>query len=308
MKSILGIAVALAAVITLASTPVLLQIRAQTATQLPVIPPAEPATGDHLPVHTVQDDDHIVTVVTKHGEAPTGPIVIIPPEPGKPGNGTIITPGGNVTVPAGNETGNQGQNPGNITVIEPGGKVTEIPGNITNVGNDTIVIAPPDRNITEVPISPAENITVIGPPHPEHPIVLPNETNAGQPCTCNNQSATIPPVLITPAPGQNVTTNPPVVEQPGGAHGNETFPANNATSPTTPPESNPPAATGSNQTSNTGGNETQTTPANNNTNTEPPHATQLPASVIQSSPFLPGYNIHNIAAAYNGVNNQYLNK
>lgn len=284
MKSILGIAVALAAVITLASTPVLL--RAQTATQLPVIPPATPTTEDHLPVHTTQDDTHIITTVTKKGEAPTGPIVILPPSPDNE-NGTIITPDENITA----------ENPGNITIISPGGNVTELPGNITNVGNDTVIIAPPDRNITEVPVTPNENITVIGPPHPEHPIVLPpNETNAGQPCTCNAP----PPVLVTPAPGQNVTTNPPVTEQPGGAHGNETFPATNATNPATPSQPELPA---NNQTSNTGSNATQTNPATNNT------ATQLPASIsqTQSSPFLPGYNIHNIAA-YNGVNNQYLNK
>lgn len=295
MKSILGIAVALAAVITLASTPVLFQIRAQTATQLPVIPPAIPTAEDHLPVHTTQDDTHIITTVTKKGEAPTGPIVIIPPEPDKPNdNGSIITPAENITA----------ENPGNITIISPGGNVTELPGNITNVGNDTVIIAPPDRNITEVPVTPNENITVIGPPHPEHPIVLPpNETNtAGQPCTCNQtvSQQPIPPVLITPAPGQNVTTNAPVLEQPGGAHGNETFPTNNATNPATPPVQ--PELPANNQTSNTGSNATQTNPAGNNTNT----ATQLPASVIQSSPFLPGYNIHNIA--YNGVNNQYLNK
>lgn len=282
MKSILGIAVALAAVITLASTPVLFQIRAQVATQLPVIPPATPVgTEDHLPVTTVQDEHHIVTTVTKNGEAPTGPIVIIPPEPDKPNdNGTIITPAENITA----------ENPGNITIISPGGNVTELPGNITTVGNDTVIITPPDRNVTETP----GNVTVISPP-----LTNGNETAAATPCTCQNQTVSqqpIPPVLITPAPGQNVTTNAPVVEQPGGAHGNETFPATNATNPSQP------ELPANNQTSNTGSNATQTNPANNNTNT----ATQLPASVIQSSPFLPGYNIHNIA--YHGVNNQYLNK
>lgn len=292
MKSILAIAVALTAVMTLATLPTIVGIKtqAQVATQLPTIP----ANSDHLPVHTVQDDKAIVTTVTKSGNAPEGPVIVIPPGPAGGENGTIITPGENSTV----------ENPGNITIITPGGNVTEIPGNVTEINNGTgIIIVPPEQNITEVPISPSENITVIG-PHPEHPIVLPNETNAGQgqPCTCSNQTTTIPPVLITPAPGQNVTTNPPVTEQPGGAHGNETFPANNAT------QSNPPTGTGTNQTGNTGSNETQTTPANNNTNTntEPPHATQLPASATVTSPFLPGYNIHNIS--YKPVNQDFLNK
>jgi hypothetical protein len=284
MKSILAIAVALTTVMTLAAFPTLVGIKtqAQTATQLPAnignnTNPVGGATNenDHLPVHTVQDDNYIVTTITKQGKAPEGPIVVIP-GPGGSENGTIIAPGNNST----NE---------NVTVITPGGNVTELPGNVTNVGNDTVIVAPPDRNVTETP----GNVTVISPPLGNE-----NQTTVPAPCTCNQTQppATIPPVLITPAPGQNVTTNPPVVEQPGGSHGNETFPANNATQP------NPPAGAGNNQTGNTGGNETQTNPANNNTNT----ATQLPASATVTSPFLPGYNIHNIS--YKGVNNDFLNK
>lgn len=294
MRSVIAIAVAALIVSTTLGAIAIQSIKAQPRpTQLPVIPGSE----DHLPVHTVQDDHLIVTTVTKNGETPTGPIVVIPPEPDKPNdNGTILTPGENVTAPGGNVTA-PGENVttpggGNVTVISPGGNVTEIPGNITIIGNDTVIITEPGRNITEVPISPSENITVIGPP-------ITNETQPATPanCTCN-QPAQIPPVTITPAPGQNVTTIP--------------HPAENATTQPLPPTTTPPATNetsgGNNQTGGTGGgNETQTPPVNNstgnNTNTEPPHATQLPASTI-----LPEFHINNVAYKYNGVNNQWLNK
>ena len=286
-----------------------LKVLAQVATQLPANignmtnPNAPPSThsntGDHLPVHTVQDDRFIVTTVTKSGEPPTGPIVIVPPEPGKPGNGTIITPGENITV----------GNPGNVTVISPGGNITEVPGNVTNVGNDTVIIAPPDRNITETP----GNVTVIDPPRP--PVA--NETPAA-PCTCNqtNQApAPIPPVTITPAPGQNVTTLPHPAE-------NATIPQplppaenNSGSNQTTNPSGNnetagfPGAGAGqlppNNQTGNPGSNETQTgSPSVNATQPEPPHAQQLPAAYN----IFPGFHITAVSYNYNGPNSEWLKK
>lgn len=318
MRSVIPIALAALIISTALGAIAIQSIKAQPRpTQLPanignMTNPTE-STGNHLPVSTVQDDRLIVTTVTKNGEPPTGPIVVIPPEPDKPkDNGTILTPGGNVTAPSGNVTTpaeNVTTTPGggNVTVISPGGNVTEIPGNITAIGNDTIIITEPGRNITETP----GNVTVIDPPvgQTEQPATPAN-------CTCNQQPAPIPPVTITPAPGQNVTTIP--------------HPAENATtqpSPTTPP------AAENNQTGNTSGlkpthpivmpptsNETQNNPPpannqtippannstgnNNNTNsTEPPHATQLPAATI-----LPEFHINSVSYKYNGVNTQWLNK
>lgn len=270
------LAIAFTALAIIATTLVipLTNIRAQIPAQLPAnIPPAETvANGDHLPVHTTQDDRLIITTVTKSGEPPTGPVIILPPEPGKD-NGTIVTPDENITA----------ENPGNITIISPGGNVTELPGNITNVGNDTVIITPPDRNVTETP----GNVTVISPP------LGGNETVP--PCTCQNQTqpqppTTIPPVIISPAPGQNITQVP----QPPAANNITTQPL-------------PPVTEGSNQTGNTTGNETQTGPINNATNsnsTEPPHATQLPASLS----ILPQFHTSNVKYVYNGVNTQWLNR
>jgi len=91
------------------------------------------------------------------------------------------------------------------TVISSNGTVTEVPGgNVTIVDNGTVVVAP---NGTDVSTTPS-NVTVIVPP---------NATNPAQPCTCNQTNQTqkpsegIPPVIITPAPGQNVTTKPPEI-------------------------------------------------------------------------------------------------
>jgi hypothetical protein len=184
------LAITIATLATLAMIIPSSTIIAQVPTQLPVLPEAN---NNHLPVQTVQDDHLIITTVTKSGQAPEGPIIIIPPKPNE-GNGTIITPGENVTE----------NNPGNITIIQPGNNVTEIPnGNITRPDNGTIIITEPGRNITETP----GNVTVIDPPRPTQLPVLPPAT-----CQCQNQTnqqPAIPPVLITPAPGQNVTTQLP---------------------------------------------------------------------------------------------------
>jgi hypothetical protein len=110
----------------------------------------------------------------------------------------------------------------NTVVIPPNGTVIEVPGNITQVDNDTVVIAPANETVTPLP----GNVTVITPPEPE-------------PCGCppppvEEQPVEIPDVIITPAPGQNVTTELPVIiidnatteepapVPPGNETGNET--------------------------------------------------------------------------------------
>jgi hypothetical protein len=189
-----------------------------------------------LPTSVFQDDKQIVTIVTKQGEAPKGPIVVVPnPEGGK--NGTIITPGENKTA----------EN-GNVTIIQPNGNVTEVHGgNVTVVDNNTVVVAPPDRNVTVTP----GNVTIIDPP--TQPVK--NETgsngNNNQTCSCQNQNqsgsgSAIPPVRVIPAPGQTVETQPannngsgnttnvtPNVS-PNNGPGNQTNNNNNTTN-TTPP-------------------------------------------------------------------------
>jgi hypothetical protein len=158
---------------------------------------SQPQQIPFLPTSVFQDDKQIVTIVTKSGQAPTGPVVVIPnPEGGK--NGTILTPGDNKTA----------EN-GNITIIQPNGNITTVPGgNVTVVDNNTVVVAPPDRNVTTTP----GNVTVIDPPAPTP---VKNETGNGSSnhtntCTCQqNQSngSSIPPVQVIPAPGQDVTVN-----------------------------------------------------------------------------------------------------
>lgn len=86
------------------------------------------------------------------------------------------------------------------TVISQNGTVTEVPGgNVTVVDNGTVVVAPDNSTITTTP----GNTTVIEPPR--------NETvTPVQPCNCNQTTQpTIPNVVVTPAPGQNVTTQAP---------------------------------------------------------------------------------------------------
>lgn len=85
------------------------------------------------------------------------------------------------------------------TVISQNGTVTEVPGgNVTVVDNGTVVVAPDNSTITTTP----GNTTVIEPPR--------NETvTPVQPCNCNQSQPTIPNVVVTPAPGQNVTTQAP---------------------------------------------------------------------------------------------------
>lgn len=104
----------------------------------------------------------------------------------------------------------------NTVVIPPNGTIIEVPGNVTQIDNDTVVIVPENETVTEVP----GNVTVITPPAPE-------------PCGCPVANETtpaaepeIPPVLIRPAPGQNITEVPP---------------SDNVTIPVLPAEPSPPA-------------------------------------------------------------------
>lgn len=271
-------AIAITAILATMIIPVTTKAQ-PTITTLPSLP-----QSGHLPVTTVQDENHIVTTVTKSGNAPTGPIIIIPPAEGTGDNGTILTPGENVSSGV----------PENITIISPGGNITEVPGNITNIGNDTVIIAPPDRNITETP----GNVTIIDPPTATTLPVIPGTTPANN-CTCNQP---IPPVMVTPAPGQNITTG----EQPQGNQSTTTpstpaFPPHIQQLPTnTPPQIQQlPVLPGpTNPASNPGSNETQTNPSNNSTNSTTP--------VSSSSPFFPGLHVSSIN--YNGVNDQWLRK
>ena len=81
----------------------------------------------------------------------------------------------------------------NVTVIEPDGNVTVVPdANVTIVDNDTVVIAPPAENVTTLP---ENNVTVITP--------------APEPCDCPvpgvPEEKPLAPVIVRPAPGQEVT-------------------------------------------------------------------------------------------------------
>lgn len=87
----------------------------------------------------------------------------------------------------------------NTVVIPPNGTIVEVPGNITQIDNNTVVITPDNETVTELP----GNVTVITPPEPE-PCGCPpdgapaqNQTTPGSP---------IEPVIVTPAPGQEVIT------------------------------------------------------------------------------------------------------
>jgi hypothetical protein len=86
----------------------------------------------------------------------------------------------------------------NTVVIPPNGTIIEVPGNVTVIDNSTVVVAPDNSTVTPLP----GNVTVITPPEP-------------QPCACppieEQPTPGIPPVIVTPAPGQNVTTELPVI-------------------------------------------------------------------------------------------------
>lgn len=188
-------------------------------------------TNNDLPVSTFQDEHHIITTVTKSGEPPSGPIVIIPPNQTNT-NGSVITPGDNNTVVIDNGTVTEVPASNDTVIIQPDGNVTTVPdANVTVVDNSTVVIAPPDRNVTTIP----DNITVIGPPATELPPV--------KNCTCQQQNnteqpvpgqPTIPPVQVIPAPGQNVTINQPENQTQPAENQTQTNPVENQTTEPVP--------------------------------------------------------------------------
>lgn len=160
-----------------------------------------PILGGIAKIQGVDDGNHTVITITKNGTEPTGPVIVVPPKPGENNtqheNGTILTP------PADNNT----------VIIIDNGTVTEIPdGNVTHIDNGTVIISDENRTITETP----GNVTVIDPPKENQ--TAPS-ANTSAPCSCQNQTSgnvtqqPIPPVVVTPAPGQNVTTSeqPPAI-------------------------------------------------------------------------------------------------
>lgn len=115
---------------------------------------------------------------------------------------------------------------GNTTVIDQEGNVTVVPDvNVTQVDNDTIVIAPPTENVTTIP---ENNVTVIT-PTPE-PCGCPADGNATQ--------SELAPVIVRPAPGQQVTIEggEVTVQNETGVVVEGT---DNVTAPTTEPEPAP---------------------------------------------------------------------
>ena len=154
----------------------------------------------------------------------------------------------------------------NTVVIPPNGTIIEVPGNVTVIDNTTVVVTPDNSTVTELP----GNVTVISPPEPE-------------PCQCPAANATeqpsgIEPVIVQPAPGQQVITEngtqlitnesqtEPIRIPPPSGDGNQT--ASNNTGPTLPVEPDQPTdnqtiAPGSNETQNAngGGNDTSLSPA-----------------------------------------------
>jgi hypothetical protein len=81
----------------------------------------------------------------------------------------------------------------NTVVIPPNGTIIEVPGNVTVINNDTIVVAPENVTVTPLP----GNVTVITPPEPEP---------CGCPSPAENVTSPIGPVIVRPAPGQEVIT------------------------------------------------------------------------------------------------------
>jgi hypothetical protein len=106
----------------------------------------------------------------------------------------------------------------NTVVIPPNGTVIEVPGNITQIDNDTVIITPDNDTVTDLP----GNVTVITPPEPE-PCGCPepggNDTGTTEP------EGPIDPVIVQPAPGQEVITE----------NGTELV-SNETQAPTTEPE------------------------------------------------------------------------
>jgi hypothetical protein len=179
-------------------------------------------TGGFESISVVQNPDQIVITITKastggggeplpdNGTVPTDPIIIVP-DPGGEGNGTVIVPQpGNGTIPSGGNVTEPGEPP--VIIVDPGNNdtiVVEPPTNVTQIDNGTVIVAPPEQNVTETP----GNVTVIDPP------VGNSTTEEPAPCGC-------PPA----APGGTLP-----IDETGSQ-------------PVQPPTEQPPANTGDNQT------------------------------------------------------------
>ena len=209
-SSIILAAIVLLSAISLSATSVMAQDQSSSISSM---------AGGFASITTTQTDNQIIITITKDTsftppsdgggtgtpETPEGPIIIIP-DPGGNGNGTVIIP------PISNETITTGEGE-NVTappviVIDPNGNTTQIepPSNVTVVNNDTVIIAPPNQTVTETP----GNVTVIDPPvtteegnitgdcgcpigveGPAPDIQFPPSANMTQPIISNNTDITV---------------------------------------------------------------------------------------------------------------------
>lgn len=176
--------------------------------------------GGFASITTEQSGDKIViTIVREPGSAPTdgnvtlpevpeGPIIIVP-DPGGEGNGTVIVPqppASNETA-TGNETAPTPEPP--VIIVDPGNNdtiVVEPPTNVTQVDNGTVIIHPPAQNVTETP----GNVTVVDPP-------VGNTTEpAPEPCGCPPAAGGIsgaPPDIQLPTGNETNNSNITIVEE-----------------------------------------------------------------------------------------------
>jgi hypothetical protein len=215
--------------------------------------------GGFESISVVQDSSQIVITITKlggeappadNGTVPTDPIIILPPNNETGQNGTVIVPEplppvtNETQPPAGNETGGNATLPVEppVIIIEPPGNVTQVepPSNVTVIDNGTVIIHPPEQNVTETP----GNVTVVDPPV-QPPVG--NETGVPGECGCPIEGGggpTLPidetgsqPVQPPADVNQNITIEqPPVPTQlpvfpeeggDGGGDGNGNGDGNN---------------------------------------------------------------------------------
>lgn len=179
--------------------------------------------GGFESIKVEQSPTEIVITITKEGGAaeppapgenvtgnvttPTEPIIIVP-DPGGEGNGTVIVPEpptGNETIPPGGNVTEPGEPP--VIIVDPGNNdsiVVEPPTNVTQIDNGTVIIAPPDQPVTETP----GNVTIIDPP-------AVNATEPGIPeeCGCPIGVEGAPPD-IQPQPPAVTDNETIIVEQP----------------------------------------------------------------------------------------------
>ena len=235
----------IASVLTLGALAPLMRTQTSVAQQEDLI---QAIAGGFESISVVQDSSQIVITITKlggeappadNGTVPTDPIIILPPNNETGQNGTVIVPEPlppvtNETQPpaAGNETGGNATLPVEppVIIIEPPGNVTQVepPSNVTVIDNGTVIIHPPEQNVTETP----GNVTVVDPPV-QPPVG--NETGVPGECGCPIEGGgpTLPidetsnqPVQPPADVNQNITieqppvpTQLPVMPEEGGSDG-----------------------------------------------------------------------------------------